>query len=108
MLALLHTCRLERFCLLCRKKARQSYGFGEEAKQIEMAQAQVSEGLSSSVFKITTPASIPADNSGHKVDYKINVFVAAVSQEYLSMCLLKHCCANYALLVIILGLCSHG
>lgn len=51
----------------CRKKSRYSYGYGEEAKQIEAAQAQVSEGLSSSVFEITTPANIPADNSGHKV-----------------------------------------
>ena len=50
-----------------RKKARHSYGFGEEAKTIEAPQAQVSEGLSSSLFDISTPATIPADNSGHKV-----------------------------------------
>lgn len=51
-----------------RKKARSSYGYGGEvAKEITVAQAQVSEGLSSSVFEIKTPASVPADNSGHKV-----------------------------------------
>ena len=54
--------------VVCRKKTRYSYGYGEGSKQIEAAQAQVSEGLSSSVFEITTPASIPADNSGHKVN----------------------------------------
>ena len=51
-----------------RKKSRYSgLGYGEEEAQIVAPQAQVSEGLSSSVFEITTPASIPADNSGHKV-----------------------------------------
>ena len=37
------------------------------SKEIEAPQAQVSEGLSSSVFEITSPANIPADKSGHKV-----------------------------------------
>ena len=49
------------------RKTRHSYGFGEEAMTIEAPQAQVSEGLSSSLFDISTPATIPADNSGHKV-----------------------------------------
>lgn len=50
-----------------KKKARHSYGFGEEAKAIEAPEAQVSEGLSSSVFEIATIATVPSDNSGHKV-----------------------------------------
>ena len=44
-----------------------AYGFGEVAQQIESAQARVSEGLSSSVFEISALATIPCDNSGHKV-----------------------------------------
>ena len=35
--------------------------------EIEAPQAQVSEGLSSSVFEIVSLANIPADKSGHKV-----------------------------------------
>ena len=54
-------------CNTSRKKARHSYGFGEGSKQIEAAQAQVTEGLSSSVFEISNPPNIPADKSGHKV-----------------------------------------
>ena len=50
-----------------KKKARHSYGFGEESKTIEAPEAQVSEGLSSSVFEISTIATVPSDNSGHKV-----------------------------------------
>ncbi len=37
---------------------------------IEAPLAQVSEGLSSSVFDISVPANIPADKSGHKVGRK--------------------------------------
>ena len=55
------------FILCCSKKTRQSYGYGEGSKEIVAAQAQVSEGLSSSVFEISVPANIPADSSGHKV-----------------------------------------
>lgn len=43
---------------------------------IEAPQAQVSEGLSSSVFEIVSPANIPADKSGHKAReclYKVTV-----------------------------------
>ncbi len=55
--------------LLCRKKSRHSgYGFGEESSVIEAPQAKVSEGLISSVFEISTPTNVPADNSGHKVN----------------------------------------
>lgn len=51
-----------------RKKARRSYGFGEgESMQIEAESAQVTEGLSSSVFEIGKPPNIPADKSAHKV-----------------------------------------
>ena len=54
--------------LCCRKKTRRSYGFGEGSSEyLEAPQAQVSEGLSSSVFDILSPANIPADKSGHKV-----------------------------------------
>ena len=34
---------------------------------VAVPQAQVSEGLSSSVFEITALATIPSDNSTHKV-----------------------------------------
>lgn len=56
-------------------KSRQSYGFGEESRTIEAAQAQVSEGLSSSVFDIATLATIPSDNTGHKVQAVLTVTV---------------------------------
>ncbi len=49
-----------------RKKSR-SYFARESSSIIEAPGAQVSEGLSSSVFEIQTVANIPADKSGHKV-----------------------------------------
>ena len=52
--------------VLSRRKSK-AYGFGEESSSIEAAQAKVSEGLISSVFEISTPTNVPADNSGHKV-----------------------------------------
>lgn len=50
-----------------RKKVRSSYT-KESSAPIKAPEAQVSEGLSSSVFEITTLANIPADQSGHKVN----------------------------------------
>ncbi len=53
----------------CRKKSRHSgFGFGEESSVIEAPPSKVSEGLINSVFEISTPTNVPADNSGHKVN----------------------------------------
>ena len=50
-----------------RRKTRQAYGYGEDARTIETAAAKVTEGLSSSVFTIATATTVPSDNTGHKV-----------------------------------------
>jgi uncharacterized protein (TIGR02231 family) len=49
------------------KPARHSYGYGEDSLVIEAAPAQVTEGLSSSLFDIATETTVPSDNTGHKV-----------------------------------------
>lgn len=51
---------------------QRSYNFMTEAglppdASLATPQAKVTEGLSSSVFEITAPATIPSDNSAHKV-----------------------------------------
>jgi hypothetical protein len=61
-------CSVNFFTAYRRKAARSSFGYGgESSREIEAPLAQVSEGLSSSVFEIISPANIPADKSGHKV-----------------------------------------
>lgn len=42
-------------------------GAARSAPPLATPQAKVTEGLSSSVFEITVPATIPSDNSAHKV-----------------------------------------
>lgn len=51
------------------------------AKDLEAPLAQVSEGLSSSVFEIASPANIPADKSGHKAR---TVYVSEKFDDHLS------------------------
>ena len=48
-------------------RGRHAYGYGEDGKSIEATPAQVTEGLSSSVFDIATATTVPSDNTTHKV-----------------------------------------